>query len=154
MLTYLPTNQVHYVYLLVDKDHHRFKIGVSVDPVRRARTLKQNFNLYMSVQTGFNRTEAYSVERLLHDLYADLNIDERVLGMVDGKTEWFCFDAYPACFGVLQSLPAVVATSRVSNKKKRTTCWVSQCFDYIDEFGTAHVMRKLHRQQGHLRMAA
>ena len=124
----LHHDRTHYVYLLVDRKEHRFKIGMSIDPVQRARLLGQDFNLSMSVQAGFTRKQAYELERRLHSTYRDLNIDRRVMGRIDGCTEWFQFDCFPACRAVLRDAAALVPLCRIIPAKPKKKDWVEECF--------------------------
>lgn len=78
---------VNHVYLLASPT--KVKIGVSVDPDRRFRTLKVetpfDFKV-VGVWRGEGLELAFSVERMLHDYFKDRNSG---LSGFDGATEWF-----------------------------------------------------------------
>ena len=122
------SSPIHHVYLLVDRDHYRFKIGVSIDPVRRSWALRQNFNLGTSVQAGYTRERAYDIERYLHALYSDLNIPRSALDWEDGSTEWFCFDCFPACRRILGEEEPLTPLRRIRPKAFKKKVWVK---DYL-----------------------
>lgn len=104
---------IHYVYVLVDQDHDRIKIGVSMDPIARARTLGQNFNLSMSIRAGSSRAAAYRVERYLHKLHHEFKIPAQEIGRTDGYTEWFHYGCFALSHDILRNLPALVPMHRI-----------------------------------------
>jgi hypothetical protein len=137
-------NQVHYVYLLVDRDCHRFKIGVSIDPARRAYSLPQQFNLGMSVQVGFSKSEAYRVERILHKAYRDMNV---YVGECDGKTEWFCFGCFPAAWKILRKSDALVPLRRIDERTHKAKDWLEGCLNLMNQDGGAWIRSLTMRKQ-------
>ncbi len=123
--------RTHYVYLLVDREKHIFKIGVSINPTFRAQQLRHKFNLSMSVQAGFTKKQAYQIEKYLHSRFKDLNVDRREMGRGDGSTEWFSFDCFPACRNFLRDAAALVPLARIRPAPSKKKDWVGNCFDLL-----------------------
>lgn len=88
------------LYLLVSEDGGSFKIGISNNVSSRIATLKgngNNFDLERSVIFVSNEVRMKSVERTLHFLFQEHNLE--IGANFDGYTEWFdisCFDAVVA----------------------------------------------------------
>jgi hypothetical protein len=94
MLSYEMT---WFLYFLVDSDKtkHRFKIGVSLNPCLRGKTLAQALDLTNSFEMGYRTAkEAFRGERYLHSHFSEYRIDPSEIGACDGKTEWFRLDCY------------------------------------------------------------
>jgi hypothetical protein len=89
--------ELYFVYLLVHARHPRFKIGVSSDPVQRARQLVEPFDFYPSRQFGFSKSKAYRVESFLHRQLVSFNIDADIIGFSSGQTEWFDICCFHDC---------------------------------------------------------
>jgi hypothetical protein len=86
-----------FLYLLIGAGSSagHFKLGHSVDPYHRARTLPQQFDLSRSLQLAFARTSVGRVEKHLHIQFAQYQINPEKIGDHEGKNEWFdmaCFD--------------------------------------------------------------
>lgn len=86
-----------FIYFLVDADETlaRFKIGHSVNPYLRQKTLRQEFDLDRSWQVECNAKEARELEQQMHKDYADCRIHAHEIGKTAGNTEWFhlkCLD--------------------------------------------------------------
>lgn len=124
---------IHYVYLLVDRDNDRFKIGVSIKPKQRSFVLKQKFNLSMSMQAGFTKKHAYAIERYLHRLHQEEHIDPHEMGWVDGRTEWFSFACFPSCYRILRELDAVVPLHRIRPKPHKRKDWMQECMSLLND---------------------
>jgi hypothetical protein len=80
-----------FIYFLVDADESnaRFKLGQSIDPYRRHKSLSQSFNLDKSWQVECLSVSARDLEQEIHAIYSDYRIDPNEFGWVNGKTEWF-----------------------------------------------------------------
>lgn len=75
-----------YVYLMRDREHNAFKIGVSINPFMRSKHLPQEFDLAMSLQVPVIGWKAKKVESILHGLFRESAV---TLPYSDGYTEWF-----------------------------------------------------------------
>lgn len=112
---YRLTNvEVHFVYLLVHAHLPRFKIGVSSNPAQRAKDLRQPFDLAMSRQFGFTKSEAYRVEDDLHNRYEALNLDVSTIGKCSGQTEWFDISCFNDCKLAVHLENWIVPVSQIS----------------------------------------
>lgn len=81
-----------YVYLLVESGRQSVKIGKSNNPVRRSNELAQRFDLDYSRQVFMgSERDAYALERTLHFLFRDHNLDR---DKCDGYSEWFSAECY------------------------------------------------------------
>jgi hypothetical protein len=86
-----------FLYFLVDRDKtkRRFKIGVSLNPCLRGKTLAQDLDLTNSFEMGYRTAkEAFRGERYLHSHFSEYRIDSNEIGLCDGKTEWFKLECY------------------------------------------------------------
>lgn len=99
-----------HVYLIVHRDEPRFKIGISQDPMTRARHLPDFLNIALesSMQALFpNRVRAFEVERSLHRLLSGLRLHV-VAEDGDpwsGGTEWFAIQGLSLAVNILQNTP-------------------------------------------------
>lgn len=85
-----------YVYFALDSTRQQVKIGLSVSPQMRIKSLPAGLRL-VAVIPG-----SRSVERDIHSRFAKY----RVIGRVgSGKTEWFAYSQEVATFAKSYSLP-------------------------------------------------
>lgn len=134
--------RIYYVYLMVDRVHWRFKIGRSYRPIFRSTFFTQDINLSMSVMAGFSRAEAYRIEKHLHNRFRASNICKKAMGEVDGKTEWFSFDCFPACREALREMVAIVPLHRIGPKPPRCKDWFEECFELLADPAFLQVINK------------
>ncbi|WP_081306232.1 GIY-YIG nuclease family protein [Xanthomonas euvesicatoria] len=80
-----------YVYFLRSALDDSFKVGVSLDPVRRAAVLPQEIDIHRSLRIPMLGGNAFKVEKLLHYMFRDYSV---VLEKCDGFSEWFKPDAW------------------------------------------------------------
>lgn len=99
-----------YVYLLLHASQHRFKIGLSHDPARRAWSLPeaQDIARERSIQVLLpSHQRASQVERMLHKALAGFRM--KLLApdgaAWDGSTEWFSLPGLPHAINLLKAMP-------------------------------------------------
>ncbi len=92
-----------YIYLLVVKNNHMFKIGKTEHPRTRIKILSKNFSYNIDSDFPYNPSwlieccdysTSCKIEKLLHEKFKDYNI--RYLPKFDGSTEFFdinCHDS-------------------------------------------------------------
>lgn len=74
------------IYILMSRDQTMFKIGISIDTVRRARSLPDDVNLAESFEASLGDGSAREAERMLHYVFRSSRLT-RPSGQ--GRTEWF-----------------------------------------------------------------
>lgn len=121
------TKEIHYVYLLVDRTEFRFKIGVSINPIRRSQQLQQDFQLGMSLQAGFTQAKAYELERKLHLLNSHCQIPPEELRHAPGSTEWFHFGCFTLCRAILLNSNPLVPLSQIKPTPYKRKDFVEEC---------------------------
>lgn len=82
---------ISYIYFCVAEDRSGFKIGVSMNPRKRASHLPEKIDMANSIQFGCYRTDAYRIEKSIHFLF---NKKRLAKNKGDGYTEWFDFSAF------------------------------------------------------------
>jgi len=83
----------------------RIKIGLSVNPAQRARSLRDPINYARSLQMPVEAQDLHGAEKTLHFIARAFAINN--LPNADGSTEWFRDDALPV---VIDALPALGLT--------------------------------------------
>lgn len=126
----LIEGRIHYVYTLADRTHFRFKLGVSVNPLLRAKALPQDFHLGASTQTGFTMRNAYYLEGYIQKLYHACRVDPRLIGSVDGKTEWFCNCCMIVVERILREAPRQLVRQHCVQRElgRYRVEWARTCF--------------------------
>lgn len=99
-----------YVYLLLHASQHRFKIGLSQDPARRAWCLPEARDIAWdrSIQVRLpSQRRAGQVERMLHKALAGfrLTLVDPAGAPWDGSTEWFKLPGLPHAINLLKAMP-------------------------------------------------
>jgi len=87
----MTTEIISYLYFLVDTQHSAFKIGISLDPLKRSRLIPEKIDIGRSLQFSCNKSQAHRFEKTIHFLFDSYRI-EKTQG--DGFTEWFSMDAF------------------------------------------------------------
>jgi hypothetical protein len=82
-----------YLYLLIDAEHPRFKIGVSEKPEIRVFGMDQKIDPLRSVKYRFAGRAERGAERMLHFLFRAQNVETE---WHPGYREWFDLSALPA----------------------------------------------------------
>ena len=86
-----------YIYLLVSKNNHMFKIGRTTDPKTRIKSLNKDFDFDFEKSRLVHCVDyaaSVRLEKTLHQKFRNYNI--RYLPIYDGSTEFFdinCFDS-------------------------------------------------------------
>lgn len=83
---------MEYVYLFVERDCPRIKIGYSKCPRGRAGELKQDIDLDASFQIPCKNDNARQIEQLLQLWFSEHSVK---IERCNGKTEWFALSALP-----------------------------------------------------------
>lgn len=100
------TRNTDYNNLYVLTSNYGVKIGVSVDPLRRVRTLKKETPFAVSLSNYWHVDEydiPFTVEKFLHERFYDLNLN---LSGFDGATEWFDLEEDVVCTLISEILGA------------------------------------------------
>ena len=87
----MACQNVSYVYLLVSEDHSSFKVGVSLNPLKRVLQLPENIDVERSFQFSCQRSHAFRAEKSIHFLFDKYRLNK---DKSDGYTEWFDFSAF------------------------------------------------------------
>ena len=87
----MACQNVSYVYLLVSEDHSSFKVGVSLNPLKRVSQLPENIDVERSFQFSCQRSDAFRAEKSIHFLFDKYRLNK---DKSDGYTEWFDFSAF------------------------------------------------------------
>ena len=97
-----------YLYLLINNEATAFKIGISIDPVRRSARLPQEINLGQSLQIAIQDGSARKVEGVLHYLFRSYS---KEMPRGEGYTEWFSMEAWDAVLSYLSDNRSFLGTS-------------------------------------------
>jgi len=107
-VTRTETRQPAAVYLIHRIDRRRFKVGWSIDPLRRAMKLPEyalgELDLRGSCALWLStKRRAGQVERAMHKGLAPYRVTAGHGG--DGHSEWFATDAVPSALQLLRQMP-------------------------------------------------
>ncbi|GEM_PF-330072 len=80
-----------HVYFFVSRDHSSFKVGVSLNPLKRISQLTENIDVERSFQFSCQRSDAFRAEKSIHFLFDKYRLNK---DKSDGYTEWFDFSAF------------------------------------------------------------
>lgn len=87
----MACQNVSYVYLLVSEDHSSFKVGVSLNPLKRVSQLPENIDVERSFQFSCQRSDAFRAEKSIHFLFDKYRLNK---DKSDGYTEWFYYSGF------------------------------------------------------------
>jgi hypothetical protein len=94
-------HKVAFIYLMVNGDHTRFKIGFSIDPFRRRKQFATKIDLETSMQVSCDAGDVRRLETVLHAWFADFRIDRNLVDDIYGRTEWFDFRCWDSVLSYL-----------------------------------------------------
>jgi hypothetical protein len=98
----------NYVYLLPNVDNTHFKIGVSVNPGKRAAFVAPETDWAKAkVLRAESRRHAFQIEKTLHFLFLAYRAEQAV-PKGEGYTEWFQFEAYQECLDFVSNNRAML----------------------------------------------
>jgi hypothetical protein len=80
-----------HVYFFVSRDHSSFKVGVSLNPLKRISQIPENIDVERSFQFSCRRSDAFRAEKSIHFLFDKYRLNKN---KSDGYTEWFDFSAF------------------------------------------------------------
>lgn len=87
--------ELAFVYLLVNSEHTRFKIGFSIDPLQRLKSIATKIDMDYSRQVSCTPSDVRRLEKVLHAWFDDFRIHPDLIDDPQGHTEWFeinCWD--------------------------------------------------------------
>jgi len=80
--------KTNYIYIMHDKKTDNFKVGISVDPLKRALVLPNDIDFNKSVCSIGEDSLIKNAEKGVHRTFFSKNINHD--NKFDGHTEWFC----------------------------------------------------------------
>lgn len=102
----------NFVYVMSDGEN--YKIGVSINPIERAKAIKIELRKPISLLLSINCKDAYGCERYLHNKYQHLNVGR----------EWFSFPDQDflknVCFVCVNNIIDKTMFIAVDSKLKKT----------------------------------
>lgn len=96
----MGVKSIRYLYVLVTKDKKTCKVGISVNPILRSESLKDDFDESESVTVSMPYNSAQTVEKFLHKVLESLAIKK---DPAEGYTEWFHSDAKKKVISIVES---------------------------------------------------
>ena len=101
-----------YVYLARHQHQPRFKVGISIDPLRRLSVLPESRDIDYSRSLQMKLPDFSRAGEVEYGLHLLLRPWQRLgLQGYDGRTEWFDIIAWPVAVSALESLPMSVPIS-------------------------------------------